>query len=375
MRRDEKVPLPRSDKPRILWVAVEPTPYLEDEFEGLERELPFAFKFIFLTRAETQPWEAHRGTVLSRMAGTRVSIGGFLRHLISELREPPAAVVLEGYGLPHFVVAAFVLSACQVPYVLRGDTPLWRDGRRRSVPRSAALAWVVRHASWLLPGGTRQMASFRVAGAEPSRMSLGYMTVEGSRYAHPGARECGQKGALRLVSVGRLVERKRMSAVIDAVRRARERGLHVDAEIVGDGPERERLWRSAADLGGSVTLSGFKDSDEVAKALWRAEAFILLASDEPWGLVVNEALAAGLPVILDREIGCVEDLLQDGINGFRVDENLPSSVDAALLKLALEPDLRLRMGRESAGVARRWGRPQRNGAVDRALRQAVAGDE
>jgi glycosyltransferase involved in cell wall biosynthesis len=358
--------------PRVLWLAVEPTPYLAHEFQDMSATLPYEFEYVYLGPAWTQPWSAEIGTVLSGPGGCRAGLPAFARFLAARLGRPPELAVLEGYGLPHFVMAAIVLSAVGIPWVLRSDTPLWRNGKRRSLPRRALAGWMVGHASYLLPGGTRQAESFLDLGADPARMVCGYMCVDTERFRRPAGFAVGGSGTLRLVTVGRLVPRKRVDLVIAAVLRARERGFRVALTVVGDGPERPTLEAQARGSGGSVAFTGFLATEEIAERLWMSDAFILLSEEEPWGLVVNEALSAGLPLVLDREIGCVPDLLEDRANGFVVDASDDRSVDEAIAAMASDAGALSRMSRASSRIAEVWGPDQRRESARRAITECLS---
>lgn len=361
------------DRPRVLWLCVEPTPYMADEFEELGRELEFELEPVFLASAHTQPWSCRFGRVLSDRPDELVGVPRFLAFLLGECLEPPDAVVLQGYGLPHFVLASWLLSSIGVPWVLRGDTP-WPGEDARPFWRTALLSWIVRHASWLLPGGTRQRENYLRSGSDPGRTEIGYMTVRSERFATSERGVCHQAG-LRVVCVGRLVARKRFDAAIDAVRRLSAVGIDLSLEIVGEGPLLADLQERASGCRDRIRFAGWADQQGVAEAFRRADVFLHLAEDEPWGLVVNEAVAAGLPIVINERVGCMPDLLEPGANGFAVDVRRPAMIDAALRTLAGSAELRQQMGAGSVAVSERWTSRNRTNAVRRALKEVTAGQD
>src|SRR6185503_9963066 len=85
--------------------------------------------------------------------------------------------------------------------------------------------------------------------------------------------------------------------------------------LVGDGPERDDLARLASTLGVRLTLAGDRPWEEVVEAYVAADVFALLSDRETWGVVVNEAAACGLPLVLSDRVGAAGDLLRDGENG------------------------------------------------------------
>ena len=250
---------------------------------GLDRRLgrvPFQDAWDASVGGWTSPIPAHGG----------VLAGGF--------------VVLEGYAPAHFAVTAAFMSIIGVPWLMRGDTPLRKADDGRTPVKQALLSWIVRHAAKLLPGGTRQAANFAAAGAEEESIRIAGMTVDETKFCVRRRVQAQEMARLSLISVGRLIPRKRMSTVLEVVEGCRRLGLDVTAEIIGDGPERDRLAGNPLVREGVVAVRGRLAQREIAEALCKADVFILLSEDEPWGLVVNEAQAAGLPVIVAEGVGC-----------------------------------------------------------------------
>ena len=91
--------------------------------------------------------------------------------------------------------------------------------------------------------------------------------------------------------------------------------------ILGDGPLRADLCHLISDLSlqDFVLLPGFKQYPELPNYYAHAGAFVHASTTEQWGLVVNEAMASGLPVLVSNRCGCAADLVQDGVNGFTFD--------------------------------------------------------
>ena len=106
--------------------------------------------------------------------------------------------------------------------------------------------------------------------------------------------------------------------------------------LLGDGPLRSDLCHLISDLclQDSVVLPGFIQYDALPAWYARAGAFVHASTTEQWGLVVNEALAAGLPVIISNRCGCVPELVREGVNGFTFDPNNVGELAALLLKIS-----------------------------------------
>jgi glycosyltransferase involved in cell wall biosynthesis len=126
--------------------------------------------------------------------------------------------------------------------------------------------------------------------------------------------------------------------------------------MVGAGELEQDLRELVAQLGlRNVSFPGFVNQSELPRIYAACDVFVLPSENEPWGLVVNEAMCAGLPVIVSKEVGCVPDLVREGENGSTF-----AAGDVDTLATALSPilqDSRLRRSMSDASLRRisRWG--------------------
>lgn len=121
--------------------------------------------------------------------------------------------------------------------------------------------------------------------------------------------------------------------------------------LVGDGPERQRLTELAHAKGlTEVRFAGHLPHQEVAACYAASDVFVLPTLEDVWGLVVNEAMAAGLPVLCSRYAGSAEDLVREGANGHVFDPLDPMTFSSLLCKLTEHPDGLAEMGRRSREI-------------------------
>jgi len=121
--------------------------------------------------------------------------------------------------------------------------------------------------------------------------------------------------------VGRLAPEKNVHGLIGSFDRYRRQGGTLELVLVGDGPLRTELERFANNCSSKshICFAGRQNVRSLLSYYAFADCSILPSHREPWGLVVNEAMAAGLPVIVSNRCGCAADLVRDGENGFVFD--------------------------------------------------------
>lgn len=152
--------------------------------------------------------------------------------------------------------------------------------------------------------------------------------------------------------VGRLVKSKGVVDLLDAYRALpAEVRSHVSLVFAGNGPMRAELESMARDIyPGSVHFAGFVERDDLANYYALAECLVMPTHSDPWGLVVNEAMACGLPVICTNVAGCAADLVRE--NGILVEPCDSPQLARAMLAMAADSELRSSMSRESTRLIR-----------------------
>jgi glycosyltransferase involved in cell wall biosynthesis len=152
-------------------------------------------------------------------------------------------------------------------------------------------------------------------------------------------------GRLRVLSVGQLAERKGFTVLIDAVAALRDRGVNVEATIVGDGPARAELEGriAARGLADAVTLAGALPHADTLARYAGADVMCLPSFAEGVPVVLMEAMARGRPVVATRIAG-VPELVQDGVSGLLVTPGRSDELADALARLAADPSLREQLG-------------------------------
>lgn len=157
------------------------------------------------------------------------------------------------------------------------------------------------------------------------------------------------RGAVRVISAGRLVPDKNFATLIEAFSRVRG---DAELEIVGTGFLEDELKQLAARLGVPVRFGGHVSPSRMPSLYAAADVYALISRYEPFGVAVREAAAAGLPIICSRAAGAAGDVAIHGRNALLVDPDAVGEVAGALQRLVVDADLRRRMGEESRAIDR-----------------------
>jgi glycosyltransferase involved in cell wall biosynthesis/GT2 family glycosyltransferase len=365
----------RSGTIRVAAVFPEPTPYrtpLLDRIGELD-EIDLTVVYAAPT-LEGTAWEGETQHDAVRLRGVTVpGVRRLVRHdypltpgIAAALsRAAPAVVVVSGWST---FAAQAAITWCRVhrkPYVLvvesHDEGP--RAGWRRAV-KGLVVPPVVRGASSVLVTGTLARTSMIARGAAPERVRTFANTIDVAAFGERVDAEAPRRPDLRaelgaapddvvVLSVARLSPEKGLDTLVRAVAAAGDPRLLL--VLVGGGDERGRLEELADELGARVVFAGERPWDRIAEAYAAADAFALLSERETWAVVVNEAAACGLPLVLSDRIGAAPDLLRDGENGFRIASGDVAAAADALGRIAADPDLRRRMGARSREIVRDWG--------------------
>jgi glycosyltransferase involved in cell wall biosynthesis len=173
---------------------------------------------------------------------------------------------------------------------------------------------------------------------------------------------------LVVLSAGRLVPDKNFATLINAVADADPSGKRLALEIAGSGSEAEALRALAAQRGIEVVFHGAVAPAEMAARYARAHVFALVSTFEPFGVVIREAVAAGLAIIASQTAGAAGDVARADENAILVDPTDVAQISAALLRLADDEALRARLGAASRAID-----AADDGADVRAFTQAIRG--
>lgn len=277
----------------------------------------------------------------------------------------PAAIVLNGYAGHPFQDILPWGQKRGVPVLVWADSNV--HGDKGTLPRRLLKKLVVthrlRHASAVLPCGTNGKELFQRYYPHPDRMFFVPLEPDYAKIdaiTNADAKAVREKYALdparkRIIVVCRLIPLKRVETIIDAFAALATDRPDWDLLIVGDGPERDALEaRVPAHLKPRVLFPGFITDEHTVFAMYRSSDVMCLASEyEAWALVVNEAAASGLALVVSNVVGAAPELVHDGRNGRTFNHgNVPELAEC--LREVTAPDNLARMKAASKVVLAEW---------------------
>lgn len=291
-----------------------------------------------------------------------------LRTALDESR--PEAVFVPGWSSRAAITALRWAQTAGVPAILMSDS------RAEDAPRRWLSEWIKRQIvvgfAGALVAGTAHRNYARALGVPEAFIETGYDVVDNAHFAAGAEAARAADSRLRadlalpeayfLVST-RLIKKKNLIFLLDAYSLYRAQAAHapLDLVIVGDGPLRPVLETHLRQLGLElhVHLPGFIQYESLPAYYGLATALVMPSITDQWGLVVNEAMASGLPVLVSTGSGAAQDLVAQGTNGYMFDPSRTDELAQQMVALSDTPAARIaEMGAASRAIIEAY-TPQR----------------
>jgi 1,2-diacylglycerol 3-alpha-glucosyltransferase len=272
-------------------------------------------------------------------------------------RVSPEVIICGGYNYIASWEALLWARRRGVAFVLWSESNV-HDLRQRRLWVESLKTYFLRHCDRFVVPGKASWQYLRSLGSPEARVFTAPNAVDNNLFAIAAERTrlhaVGFRQKLNLPSrfilfVGRLVPEKGVFDLLEAYAKL-ESDVRSDVGLVfaGDGVSREELLKRAKQMSpGTVCFPGFAQREELAGLYALAETLVLPTHSDPWGLVVNEAMACGLPIIVSNVAGCAADLVEDGWNGYVVPPGDHVKLAMAIRSLVGQPEVKQQMGRRS----------------------------
>lgn len=326
----------------------------EHPWGNVEQEITFSLKTLMPAE------QGLRETDYLPSSSTSVPL---LTRFLDELK--PDILVIPGWGFPVSRTALAWSRRQGIPAILMSESK-W-DDEPRTWWKEQLKSWLyVRKYSTAIVGGKLHRDYLVQLGMAEDRIFFGYDVVNNEYFAQTATVARQNPVAARqrqpripdkpyFLAATRLISRKNVARLIEAYAAYRQQaGTQAwDLVVCGSGVEEPLLRQLLQNqqLEDCVHLPGFVTYHQIGDWYGLAEAFIHPALQEQWGLVVNEACAAGLPILCSRTVGACTELVQDTRNGFVFDPTSTADMTQALLKVHhLSPMQRCELGQCSQQI-------------------------
>jgi len=249
----------------------------------------------------------------------------------------PDVIAISGYSHPAMLLAlGWCLWNKKIPILLSETTE--QDFNRRYIQEKIK-SWIAQLYKAALVGGKPHKQYLIKLGIKPEAIFMGYDVVDNFKFSPDQIRSLPCPVEYKyFLAINRFIPKKNLITLL------RVYSVYVQTDtlnswhliISGDGELRSDLEKTIIDLklSSRVHLTGFLQQEQLLPYFAHAQCFIHASTTEQWGLVVNEAMAAGLPVLVSNRCGCFQDLVLEGINGFGFDPHNPEELVNLMLKMS-----------------------------------------
>jgi glycosyltransferase involved in cell wall biosynthesis len=341
--------------PRVVLAVNHPSQYFVPAFRALDRVAVDATVVYWESRedgADDDEFGRHIRWDVDLWSGYRwssPSSAGSLRRVrdvLTILRHAdPQVVVAFGWVSPVALISIAWGWCRRRPVLLYGDSSIQdlHRPRRLAKARRVAVKTLLAHVTGALTTGTFNRDFYLAMGLQPQRLHDSIMPVDLELYSRAANQRVKFHSTLRIGFAGKLIPRKGCDELLASLALL-PAAMQWCCVIVGDGAERARLEGLAELLGiaARVEFAGFKNQSEMPEALAGLDVLVVPSSIEPRGLIVTEALAAGVPVIVSdaTAVWGDGDLVEDGRSGLVYPSGSPLALARALERLARDRRLR-----------------------------------
>ena len=367
-------------RPRVVYWDNLPAPYAVERYNTLAARGTLDFSVWFARRADPDRfWTVDESTWRFQAAYVEDPSTGLdeAQQFARRCDEARPELLLTLYGERPFAVGHFLIKGLGIRTALL-VLPTYDAWVRR--------AWWKEQAKRLL---FHSADAAKVSGVDGQRYALRYgfpadrvfkvrQSIDVARYST--ARSPTQRARLRadagvegcvFLYVGRFWEGKGLDVLLDAFVQVRQANPEVSLLLVGDGPDATPLRAKARSIDG-VRVQPFVHASELPAYYRAADVFVFPTLGDPHGQVVEEAHAAGLPIIASNAAGDIERRVIDGVNGFVVPAGDVRALARSMIELAGAQELRHAMGRQGAERARAWDHEVWADDFERFVRESLA---
>lgn len=360
-------------KSKVVLLTSMIPPYRIPVFNYLGRNGNFDFKVVALAESEgNRQWELAKEKIqfdYEVLPGLHAFIRcrdwpihlnwGLLRRLIKNKGD---IFILTGYESLSCWLTLIYTKLFRKKLIFWNGSTL-ESSRSNNFLINALRRLFIRSADSYLTYGTQAKEFLVHYGAKPEKVVVGCNTVGTDYFAKESSRLASKKEEIKkekgypskiILFSGQLIPRKNLDVLLEAFKEIATRDIGLI--VLGDGPLKSTYlgWCQKNELE-NVFFEGFRQIEELPKYYTVADVFVMPSLREVWGLVVNEAMACGLPVVVSSRAGAAYDLVKEGKNGYVFNPGDLQQLKEILERLLKNDSLRSEMGRKSFEIIKNYG--------------------
>lgn len=357
-------------KLRLTAIAPHPIQYHAPLFRALAARPEFDFDVAFLELLDSQrqgqgfgvafQWDVpvldgYRWRVLPTTRYARGQWGRVLRARACLQDLDPDVLLLTGWQTLPLIQLLSAARRMGIQTLMRGESHALK--RRHPIVHRVH-NWLFRQVDDFLVIGVANRMLYERHGIAAHRLFDAPYFIDNELFASEASRWRKEREAVRasfgipsgavcFLYAGKFQENKHPEHLVAALARVRRRrpDLPVHGLFVGSGDVAAEVQACARAEGISATFAGFLNQTEIPKAYVASDALVLTSAGETWGLVVNEAMACGLPALVSDRVGCGLDLVETGVTGARYPFGDIDGLAALIEQWGQKPELMKQLGR------------------------------
>jgi glycosyltransferase involved in cell wall biosynthesis len=321
---------------------------------------------------DTPLLEGYHAVFLPNLRRTKQA-GGFLSLInvafVRELKKNQYdALWVHGHRYATYLLGILAANLFRISVLMRCETHLLlsRSTVKRALRGPMMRLFYTQLCDRCLPIGTRNREFYLAHGVRSEHLFDVPYTVDNTYFTQSTAKYAEQRDAIRIelglptdrpiiLFASKFSQRKRPMDLLQAYEQLRHKEIDAALVMIGSGELEAALREYAATRPvPDVHFMGFRNQSELPRFYAISDIFVLPSEDEPWGLVINEAMCGGLPIVASEEIGAVSDLVRPETNGLTFKSGDVSQLTAHLQRLVTDEALRRRMGIQSLALIREW---------------------
>ncbi|RRB00879.1 glycosyltransferase family 4 protein [Larkinella rosea] len=342
-------------KIRLSFYTNIPTPYQQDFFKALS--VYFELTVIYYAKSESdrqwnisnenRPYQVHylSDTLVAKWIQKRIKDYHFSWSIIRQLiTDRSDYIIISGaYWIPNTVLGLFILRIRGKRLAFFGERLSSSTSNFKNALKRFFLLPIKWNCQRLIVGGNEAVTTYHYYGINFPSSVIPY-NIDISRFDKQNldrakisklSETYKSSGQPILLSSGSLISRKNMNVLIKSIKNSH---ISVHLLIIGEGQDRKNL-EQLIENDPRIKLIGFVQAEDLPYYYNLADVFVFASKYDGWGVVINEAIAAGLPVICSDQVGAAREWIIDGVNGFICPANGVTEFQLAIESLINYPDL------------------------------------